>query len=204
MRGPQYVSSLGDLSNKYLNELVLGNAIRLRDLKVGDDRDGYRNEALTSCIVGSTGESIKGLLRLVDLSNLSNLTLDPQISACNKLEIIKLLGTKIGAIEFPKGNVLTTIYLPDTVTEISLEKPLKLTNILTVKPTHVTAPATDPTGLYIDNLTNLLPTFESAADKFAVFTEGGALSTNIYTKINKLQLDDTKLAVNYKYVINLS
>ena len=60
------MSSIGDLAPKYLNELDISPATRLRELKVGDDRPGYKNNNLTDLSVGE-----KGLLRYVDLSNLA-------------------------------------------------------------------------------------------------------------------------------------
>jgi hypothetical protein len=193
IRGPQYLSSIGDLANKYLNELDITNAERLRELKVGDDQNGYRNIALTSVEVGE-----KGLLRLVDLSNLSELQSDPKVNKCAKLEVLKLLGTKIGEVALPQGSVLTTVYLPATVTMISLQRPLKLTNLLTTKPTHVNEGA-DPIGLYIDNLT----------DKLVAFETSGEIPSSATSKIDLIQLDDTKLGygsyrlLNYLYNIKL-
>ena len=193
IRGPQYLSSIGDLASKYLNELDVTNAERLRELKVGDDQDGYRNIALTSVEVGA-----KGLLRLVDLSNLSQLTQDPKVSGCAKLEVLKLLGTNIGEVAMPQGSVLTTVYLPATVTMISLQRPLKLDTILTTKPTHSNS-GEDPIGLYIDNLTDKLPAFETT----------GTIPSATTTKIDLLQLDDTKLGygsyriLNYLYNVKL-
>ena len=42
----QYVSSFGDVSTKYLNALFLRNSIRLKELIVGNDTYGYRNDLL--------------------------------------------------------------------------------------------------------------------------------------------------------------
>ena len=44
--GAEYMSSLGDLSTKYLNELWLSGAKRLKDLIVGSDVPGYFNNLL--------------------------------------------------------------------------------------------------------------------------------------------------------------
>ena len=175
IRGPQYVSSIGDLAPKYLNEFVLGPADRLRELKVGDDRVGYRNENLTSLTIGP-----KGLLRMVDLSNLSQLTGDPEIDQCPKLEVLKLLGTNIAALPLPKGNVLTTVYLPKTLSEISLVTPLKLNRILTS--TSQIASGNNQEGLFIENLTDMLG-----------YLNEEYIPDNINSNIELYQMDDTKL-----------
>lgn len=175
IRGPEYVSSIGDLAPKYLNEFVLGPAKRLRELKVGDDRTGYRNDNLTSLTIGP-----KGLLRSVDLSNLAQLTGDPEIDQCPKLEVLKLLGTNIAALPLPKGNVLTTVYLPKTLSEISLVTPLKLSRILTS--TSQTAAGNNQEGLFIENLTDMLD-----------YLNEDYIPDNINSNIELYQMDDTKL-----------
>ena len=174
IRGPQYLSSMGDLAPKYCNELVVSAASRLRDLKVGDERPDYKNDNLTSLQIGA-----KGLLRSVDLSNLSKLTVDPQISGCPKLEEVKLLGTNIGALALPEGNILKRVYLPATLNAISLITPLNLTRILTNRETQASYGHNED-GLYIDGLTNMLDRNPE---------EDGTINTAIET----YQMDDTKM-----------
>ena len=46
--GDEYISSLGDLSLKYLDKFTADGAKRLKDLVLGSDIPGYRNELLNS------------------------------------------------------------------------------------------------------------------------------------------------------------
>ena len=178
IRGPQYISSIGDLAPKYLNELVIDNAIRLRELKVGDDTPGYRNDNLTSLAVGK-----KGLLRLVDLSNLAQLNNNFDTSQCPKLEVLKLLGTQISAVPMPEGNVLKTIYLPATVASVSLISPLKLTTVLT--DVSQTAAGQNQEGLYIEDLTDKL--------SYALTNSDSDIPASVNSLIERYQMDDTLL-----------
>lgn len=174
IRGPEYVSSIGDLAPKYCNELVISQASRLRELKVGDERTGYSNKNLDSLQIGA-----KGLLRSVDLSNLEKLQADPQISGCPKLEVVKLLGTNIGALALPEGNILKRVYLPATLNNISLITPLNLTNILTDRATQASY-NNNADGLFIEGLTDKLD--QNPEDD-------GTLES----QIEIYQMDDTKL-----------
>ena len=174
IRGPEYVSSIGDLAPKYCNELVISQASRLREFKVGDERPGYSNKNLDSLQIGA-----KGLLRSVDLSNLEKLQADPQISGCPKLEVVKLLGTNIGALALPEGNILKRVYLPATLNNISLITPLNLTNILTDKATQASY-NNNADGLFIEGLTDKLD--QNPEDD-------GTLES----QIEIYQMDDTKL-----------
>ena len=46
--GGEYISSLGDLSTKYLDMLFISGAKRLKDLIIGSDLPGYKNLMMNS------------------------------------------------------------------------------------------------------------------------------------------------------------
>lgn len=184
IRGPEYISDMGDLSLKYLNEFDCSPAIRLQKLQLGNDTEGYRNDGLDSFVIDSAEGSTnaKKLLQYLDISRLSKLTNPLDLGGCYKLNTLKALGTKISSVTLPKGNVLHTIYLPDTITSLEIFTPSVLKNILTERPNN-----TDPKGLYIENLTNKLE--EQITDKTV-------------NNISTFQIQDDTLGINSYKLLN--
>lgn len=145
--GPQYISSFGDVSTKYLNELFLRNSIRLKELIVGNDIYGYRNDLLNDDsfqIDGSAqntqgvNKNAKQLLEKVVLSNLSSLTNNIDLSGSSKLKEFRALGTRIQAATFASGVQLNTLHLPNTITALNLIEPTSLTEIIDSAPIEYT------------------------------------------------------------------
>ena len=174
LSGPTFISSLGDLSDKYLNELDIDEASRLRDLIVGNEDPLYKNENLTALTINA-----KGLMREINLSNLSKLEGSPNIVGCSKLEILKCLGTTYNQLDLPSGSILKRVYLPNTIETISFVKPLVLRNIITNKANASKNNNTD--GLYIEDLTDKLDT---------------TIDGSTRTKIQTYRMDDTLLGYN--------
>lgn len=184
IRGPRYLSDIGDLSLHYLNELSqLNTANRLRRLIVGNEYPGYKNENLTALSIGA-----KGLLSEVDLTNLSKLTADPDVSGCPKLEILKALGTNFGTLSLPSGSMLKRVYLPATIAELRFVKPLALRRIITNPANAAYQNNTD--GLYIEGLTNMLDTEITSSTKSAV---------TVYQMDDTLMGYDTYRMLKYLY-----
>ena len=125
--GPEYISDLGDLSLKYLDEFWTAAATRLKRLQLGNDLPGYQNNNLESDQLklecGAESLNAKTLLSYLDLSNLAKLTKGLDVSGCIKLETLKALGTNLPNITLPKGNVIKTLYLPNTIKTIQLIEP---------------------------------------------------------------------------------
>lgn len=189
--GPEYVSSLGDLSTKYLDEFWSTHAVRLRDLQIGNDREGYRNDNLKSDQLkidsGVSSDRPKGLLNYLDISNLAGLTQGiTDIAKCTKLETFKALGTNIPSAALPDGNILKAIYLPNTLVSLKLVEPQALTNIITDRSTIAKGTIEEvwdgtyeiTPGLYVEDLT----------DKLDVPAIDGDL-----TRIDYYQIDNSKL-----------
>lgn len=188
--GPEYVKSLGDLSTKYLDELKLSNAERLRELIVGNDYPGYYNKKLTGTDKLVIGGENKQLLSIVDMTNLTNYVSSVNLSSCIKLEKFKGLGTQITAVDLPTGSIFNTVYLPNTITELILLTPQELTTVLH-DPTLVGYDARmanggkDHEGLYVQGLTDLISITDDG-----VYTYAKPEQTSL---IRRFQTENTKL-----------
>lgn len=192
IRGPEFISDFGDLSLKYLNEFDCTPATSLRRLRLGNGTSGYRNDSLASKdfeLDSSAGSSnAKVLLQELDLSQLSKLTEPLDIGGCSKIETIKLMGTCIPYTVLPKGNMLKKVYFPDTTTQLNLINPLVLDTVITDRSTL----STDPDGLYIDNLTNVM---------------NSSIGPTHYTIIDTLEIEKDRFGLDsyrmLKYLYNV-
>ena len=99
----------------------------------------------------------KGLLSLIDLTNLNELAGSIDLSGCLKLEVFKALGTKIPSISFANGNILKRVYLPNTINNLTLLQPLLLTKLITSKD-NAKDNVDGNIGLYVQDLTDKLDT----------------------------------------------
>ena len=188
--GPQFISDLGDLSDKYLNIFQSEGATRLRNLQIGSDKPGYSNtqfKDLDTQENSASSDRAKTLLEKIDFSNLSALESSYDVSGCLKLKHFKALGTKLSSVAFAKGNLLEKVYLPATITSLALVAPLSLTNVITdtnrvnwVQNEDTTWTHNNDNGLYVENLTNKL-------DNEIVAGDGS------YTAITYYQMDETKM-----------
>lgn len=143
--GGEYISSLGDLSKKYLDQLTISTASRLTDLIVGSEEPGYFNNMLNSQSFspddGATKEDDNGnvipnplaktLLKKVVLSNLGKLDGTLDFSGSEKLKELRALNTKVSSFIFADGVQIEKLYLPKTVTNLILKEPTSLIGILT-------------------------------------------------------------------------
>ena len=155
VRGPEYISDLGDLSNKYVNEIDYSQASRLRTFTLGSLHEKYKNDNITEAMTATLGipsTQPKGLLNYMNLSNLKKLAGSLNLEGCEKLKTFMGTGTSLSSVSFANGNMLTSLYLPATVTSLILRQPLELKTLLKTAPTLDNT----PTGLYIENLTNKL------------------------------------------------
>ena len=201
--GPQFISDLGDLSDKYLNVFQSEGAIRLRNLQIGNDKPGYKNLQFTDLDRkenNKDSKQAKTLLQYIDFSNLSEFAGTYDVSGCLKLKSFKALGTKLTQIPFPQGNLLEKVYFPASVEQLQFEAPLSLNGIITdlnrvswVQDGETWIHNND-NGLYVENLTNKLDTVCSEAN-------------GSYTKIKYYQMDNTNMGYDtyrmLKYLYDL-
>lgn len=139
--GAEYLSSLGDLSKKYLDQLFMSSAKRLRTLNVGSDVEGYYNKMMNSqsfkpddsarLTNGNTNPNAKTLLESVNLTNLMTLDGTLDFSGSEKLKSFRALNTIINSVVLADGVQVETLYLPETTTTLKLTEPTSLTGIVT-------------------------------------------------------------------------
>ena len=142
--GDEYISSLGDLSLKYLDKFTADGAKRLKDLILGSDTPGYRNELLNSdsftiedqkTIIKDgqvvSNPNAKTLLEKVVLTNLTGLTKEQTYTGSEKLKELRALNTGIPAFTLADGVQIEILHLPEATNSLILREPTSLKNILT-------------------------------------------------------------------------
>ena len=136
--GAKYISSLGDISLKYPDEIYLTELTRLKDIRLGNDTPNYYNGALTKCALGTSAIDSNGkenvnakkLLESVVLTGVSSLGGAIDVTGSEKLKEFRALGTNISGVTFADGVQADTIHLPDTVTFLEFNTPVALKNIV--------------------------------------------------------------------------
>lgn len=118
------LKSIGDISPFHPDTVKIGNAVKLQDLKVGDASPDYSNPYLKELTVGNNI-----LLRTLDARNCVNLTQAIDISKCINIEEIYFSGTKITGITLPDGGNIKKLYLPDTLTKLTIKNQPLLTDL---------------------------------------------------------------------------
>ncbi len=122
--GANRISSLGDLSDKYAGTVDMSKATQLTELIIGSDKQGYTNTNLKTVSVGNNK-----LLRKIDVRNCPSLTAPLDLSQCDNIQEVYTTGTSITSIKFSEGTELTTLAIPNTLTNLTLINKTKLTNI---------------------------------------------------------------------------
>lgn len=183
--GASELSSIGDLAPLYCGSVNVSKATKLTKLKVGDAKSGYSNTNLTSLSVGTNK-----LLSVIDVRNCPNLTAPLALSNCPGIEEIYATGTAITGVELPPSGYLKKIYLPNTITNLTLRNQTHIE-------TFSCAGYTNLTTLRIENCVNVpIPTIVNAATNLSrVRLLDVNLTCNDETLINKLMacggLDET-------------
>lgn len=183
--GASELSSIGDLAPLYCGSVNVSKATKLTKLKIGDSRNNYRNTNLTSLSVGTNK-----LLSVIDVRNCPNLTAPLALSNCPGIEEIYATGTAITGVELPSSGYLKKIYLPNTITNLTLRNQTHIE-------TFSCAGYTNLTTLRIENCVNVpIATIVKAATNLSrVRLLDVSLTCDDETLINKLMtcggLDET-------------
>lgn len=119
--GASRIKSLGDLSGMYAGTIDVSKATRLSELLIGSSAEGYHNDNLTVLAVGANK-----MLRKLDIRNCPNLTQAVDLSGCENIEEVHAQGTGITSVVLPPAGILSKLYLPGTVTNLSLKNQPKL------------------------------------------------------------------------------
>lgn len=141
--GASELSSIGDLAPLYCGSVNVSKATKLTKLKVGDAKSGYSNTNLTSLSVGTNK-----LLSVIDVRNCPNLTAPLALSNCPGIEEIYATGTAITGVELPPSGYLKKIYLPNTITNLTLRNQTHIETFSCVGYTNLTT-------LRIENCVNV-------------------------------------------------
>ena len=118
------IKSLGDLSGFYVGAVSFAAATKLQEVKLGDSDANYSNENLTEVTFGTNK-----LLKSVDIRNCPNLTGIIDVSHCENLETVHLEGTSVTGVSLADGGAAKYVYLPDTVTNLTLKNLPYLTTL---------------------------------------------------------------------------
>lgn len=201
--GADYISSLGDLSGKYLDEMEFEKMKRLKDLHLGSDADGYRNGIEIKTFQLGAGKKdaenkgenayAKTLLESVVLTGVTSLSSDMDISGSEKLKEFRAIGTNIAGVTFADGVQLETLYLPNTITYLSLTEPVALKGLLATNEPSKDAQGdivlndagyyTFPKGIYLQGIT------DNTDDKTRISNytvTGGQMGYDSYRILKKL------------------
>jgi len=110
------IKSLGDLSGFYVGAVSFAGATKLQSVKLGSSSNSYSNENLTEVTFGTNK-----LLTSVDLRNCPNLTGIIDVSHCENLATFHAEGTSINGVSLYDGGMAGSVYLPDTITNLTLK-----------------------------------------------------------------------------------
>lgn len=160
--GVSNLTDLGDLSNKYMQNLVfVSNDIRLKTLKLGNDHKDYYNPywydpqnppkvALAGCTY----------LREFDMTNCLTYKNTLEFTDCAQIEKISLIGSGVSGVTLPVGGVLKELRLPNTTNTLIIEGHSFLTPDAFTYGYYEYAPGqnriSEGTGRYVNDYSNLI------------------------------------------------
>lgn len=160
--GGQYISSLGDLSRAYLDEVILSSLKRLKDLRLGSDDPGYYNSQPIKTFTlgaeaydtdGNPNTNAKSLLEQVVLTNVTSLGGPMNVTGAEKLKEFRALGTKITGVTFADGGQMEIIHLPDSIAHLTFVEPVSLRGLITSTDNFKDANGKFNKGLYVPGVT---------------------------------------------------
>ena len=107
----------------YAGTIDVSKATRLSELLIGSGMSGYQNTNLTVLSIGTNN-----MLRKLDIRNCPNLRQAVDISGCENMEEVYAQGTSITSVVLPAAGILSKLYLPATLTGLTLRNQSKLTD----------------------------------------------------------------------------
>lgn len=143
------LKSVGDLSGLKVGLADFSMATKLQNLKIGDANPSYDNGNLMSLTLGNNV-----LLKTIDVRNCSAFGTGEQqsldISGCSNVEEVYLTGTAIKGVTLPNGGILRTLYLPNTITNLTIRNQPSLTNFVLTDSSNITTLRLENVGSLID------------------------------------------------------
>ena len=119
--GASLIASLGDLSPLYPGTVDVSKMVKLKELLVGSGVEGYQNRNLHTLSIGENR-----LLKKLDVRNCPEYSEPIDVRNCTNIEEIYAQGTAITAVNLPEGGNLSKLYLPGTITNLTLKNQPKL------------------------------------------------------------------------------
>ena len=207
--GSSYISSLGDLSTKYANQVKIPNTPRLLDITLGSDAPDYFNNEnlnpfeLYTEVDDATGLPKDGcekpLLEKIIFSNMRGMNFFQDVRSADKLNEFRALGTSLTYALFAEGAPLKTVHLPNTVERLVFIQNKNLDKIITTAP--VVADMVNGNlvyrnhetyeGLYVAGVTDYVDSLSNRGTGCPVNEidmEGDAMGYDSYTILNNLVL----------------
>ena len=117
------LQSVGDLSTFYATTVDTAKAIRLKELSIGNNTEGYDNPYLTTMTLGANY-----LLEVLNVENVSGLTQSLNLTALNNLRELYAHGTNAGGVTFAPGGAIQIAELP-AITALSAKNLYYLTTL---------------------------------------------------------------------------
>lgn len=189
--GAEYISSFGDLSRKYINEISVNTATRLKDFLLGSDIPGYRNQSMRqgsfSFISKLNDPTAKPLLQTVLLNNLPTVDGTLILTGSEKLREFRALNTGLSSIEFAQGVQLQIAHLPKSLTNLALIEPVALNGLLTKSQVDAMYDAGVFTpGLYIEELLEQPNSIDARTHLTNINIVGGQMGYDTYKLADKV------------------
>lgn len=120
--GADRISDIGDLSPLYAGSIDVSKAVKLTSLKIGAG-GSYTNTNLTHLSLGNNT-----LITNIDVRNCPNLAGVLDLSGCTSITNIDAGGTSITSVKLPLAGSLTKLYLPNTITNLTIKNQTSLTD----------------------------------------------------------------------------
>ena len=152
------LSSVGDLSGLKIKNGNFSMATRLQELKIGDSASTYSNTNLIDLQLGNNT-----LLRTIDVRNCPNLAITVDLSGCKNIENVYFDGTGIAGVVLPNGGVLTTLHLPDTVTNLTVQNQPNITDFVLNDASNLSTLRLENCGELMDDAKELVAEMEDGS-----------------------------------------
>ena len=141
------LTSIGDLAPLQVEKIDVAPAIRLTELKVGDESPDYVNDKLSSITLGNNT-----LLRKIDFRNCVKLAIAVDASGCTGLEEVYFDGTAITGLSLTNGGRVKVLHIPDTMANITILNQMAIEDFTCPGFTNVSTLRIENTSAVIDSV----------------------------------------------------
>lgn len=101
------IQSLGDISACYIHDNDFSKAIKLQELIIGNDTEGYSNTFLTNLVIGNNV-----LLEYLNIKNTPNLAESINLTGCPNLSEFYAEGSGLTGVSFANGGKIKIAHIP--------------------------------------------------------------------------------------------